>query len=56
MKIGVLTAMTSEFEQLAVLLEGTTECSHAKKNEAKPIFVSYTEINSTWIPDLKLKL
>ena len=35
---------------------GKTGCSHAKKNEAKPIFVSYTEINSTWIPDLKLKL
>lgn len=28
MKIGVLTAMTSEFEQLAVLLEGSAECSH----------------------------
>lgn len=27
MKIGVLTAMTSEFEQLAVLLEGATECT-----------------------------
>ena len=28
MKIGVLTAMTSEFEQLAVLLEGVVECSY----------------------------
>jgi adenosylhomocysteine nucleosidase len=28
MKIGVLTAMTSEFEQLAVLLEGVAECSN----------------------------
>ena len=28
MKIGVLTAMTSEFEQLAVLLEGAVECLH----------------------------
>ena len=28
MKIGVLTAMTSEFEQLAVLLEGAAKCSH----------------------------
>ena len=27
MKIGVLTAMTSEYEQLAVLLEGAAECS-----------------------------
>ena len=27
MKIGVLTAMTSEFEQLAVLLEGAAGCS-----------------------------
>lgn len=28
MRIGVLTAMTSEYEQLAVLLEGAEECSH----------------------------
>ena len=28
MKIGVLTAMTSEFEQLAKLLDGATACSH----------------------------
>jgi adenosylhomocysteine nucleosidase len=28
MKIGVLTAMTSEFEQLAALLEDVAECSH----------------------------
>lgn len=28
MKIGVLTAMDSEFEQLAALLDGVTECSH----------------------------
>ena len=28
MKIGVLTAMTSESEQLAVLLEGVVECSY----------------------------
>ena len=28
MKIGVLTAMTSEFEQLAVLLEDSVECTH----------------------------
>ena len=27
MRIGVLTAMTSEYEQLAVLLEGAAECS-----------------------------
>ena len=28
MKIGVLTAMTSEFEQLAAMLEGAKECLH----------------------------
>ena len=28
MKIGVLTAMTSEFEQLAKLLDGAAACSH----------------------------